>query len=138
MLKTNRIDIKVHWGDCDPADIVFYPQFFRWFDCGTSELFAAVGLDFQTITKTYGIIGTPILDAGAKFKYPARFGDLITLQSGVSDWGSVSFRVEHTIYNGDREAVAGHEVRAWVVTDAAKPSGIKAIPLPQEIKHHFM
>lgn len=64
-MKTNRSDIMVHWGDCDPANIVFYPNYFKWFDQGTWDLFASVGYDMTTFFEDEGILGTPILDAGA-------------------------------------------------------------------------
>jgi 4-hydroxybenzoyl-CoA thioesterase len=47
------------------------------------------------------------------------------------------FKVSHTIYNGEAEAVSGHEVRAWVVTDKTHPSGIRATPIPDEIRARF-
>ena len=31
MLTNTRV-IRVQWGDCDPAGIVFYPRYFEWFD----------------------------------------------------------------------------------------------------------
>jgi acyl-CoA thioesterase FadM len=34
----------VTWGDCDPAGIIFYPNYFRWIDSGTWNLFFTVGL----------------------------------------------------------------------------------------------
>jgi acyl-CoA thioesterase FadM len=27
-----RTEILVAWGDCDPAGIVYYPNYFHWFD----------------------------------------------------------------------------------------------------------
>lgn len=30
----NSVDIVVEWGDCNPAGIVFYPNYFRWFNHG--------------------------------------------------------------------------------------------------------
>lgn len=26
----NRRTIRIEWGDCDPAGIVFYPRYFEW------------------------------------------------------------------------------------------------------------
>lgn len=134
---SNRLEITVQWGDCDPADIVFYPQYFRWFDSGTTELFASVGLDFATLFEAHGILGVPILDAGAQFKFPARFRDRLTLESRLEAFGRSSFRVAHTITNRDKEAVVGHEVRAWVARDPDHPNGIKAIPVPAEVRVRF-
>ena len=37
-------DVTVEWGDCDPAGIVYYPAYFKWFDQATYRLFLAAGL----------------------------------------------------------------------------------------------
>ena len=29
---TNRRDVRIVWGDCDPAGIVYYPRYFEMFD----------------------------------------------------------------------------------------------------------
>ncbi len=137
-MKTNRIDITVAWGDCDPAEIVFCPNYFFWFDIGTAELFASVGLELPEMFKAEGILGMPILDVGANFKRPARFRDVITLESGIEKWGNSSFRVAHKIFNGDEEAVTGHELRGWVVVDESRANGIRAIRVPQAIRDAFL
>ena len=28
----NRRDVQIQWGDCDPANIVYYPRYFAMFD----------------------------------------------------------------------------------------------------------
>ena len=32
---TNRRTVRIEWGDCDPAGIVFYPRYFAMFDHST-------------------------------------------------------------------------------------------------------
>ena len=42
---TNRRDVEIEFGDCDPAGIVYYPNYFRMFDASTAHLFeAALGM----------------------------------------------------------------------------------------------
>jgi len=41
MLINTRI-VRVQWGDCDPAGIVFYPRYFEWFDASTILLFESL------------------------------------------------------------------------------------------------
>lgn len=136
-MKTNRYQMTVQWGDCDPADIVFYPNYFRWFENGTSELFASVGLELPAMFKEHDILGIPILDAQARFSIPSRFRDVITVESGIESWGNSSFRVRHRILKGDLEAVVGHEVRAWVAVDDSHPNGIRARPVPDAVRARF-
>ena len=39
----NRRTIRIEWGDCDPAGIVFYPRYFEWFDACAAALFEDAG-----------------------------------------------------------------------------------------------
>ncbi len=136
-MKTNKLDIDIHWGDCDPAVIVFYPNYFKWFDCGTTDLFASVGLDLSTLFAGDDIVGIPILDAHSKFFRPSRYRDTITVESGIEHWGNSSFKIKHTVYNQGEKCAEGHEVRAWVVPAPDRPNGLKAVPVPDEIRARF-
>ena len=37
------LTIKISWGHCDPAKIVFYPNYFIWFDQSAHLLFDKAG-----------------------------------------------------------------------------------------------
>ncbi len=39
---------QVHWGDCDPAGIIFYPTYFRWIDAASWALFELAGFASRT------------------------------------------------------------------------------------------
>src|SRR5258708_38595606 len=62
-VKTYQHHVAVHWGDTDPARIVFYPNYFEWFDQSTRLFFDSVGLDWDLLGKKYGIMGLPIVEA---------------------------------------------------------------------------
>src|SRR5882672_10407539 len=53
-VKTYHHNVAVHWGDTDPARIVFYPNYFEWFDQSTRLFFDSVGLDWDSLGKKYG------------------------------------------------------------------------------------
>ena len=41
----NSRQVEIEFGDCDPAGIVYYPNYFRMFDAATAHLFeAALGM----------------------------------------------------------------------------------------------
>ncbi len=68
----NRRQFTIEWGHCDPAGIVFNARFFEFFDWGTWTLFeAALGVKPPELGKAFGIIGIPLVDAGARFLAPA-------------------------------------------------------------------
>ena len=94
----SRRQFTIEWGHCDPAGIVFNSRFFEFFDWGTWMLFeAALGVKPPDLAGAFGIIGIPLVDAGARFIAPARFGDVVELTSQVSEFRRSSFDVEHQL-----------------------------------------
>jgi len=134
----NRRQFTIEWGHCDPAGIVFNSRFFEFFDWGTWTLFErALGIKPQDLAGVFGIVGIPLVDSGARFIAPARFGDVVELTSQVNEFRRSSFDIEHRIFVGDTVAVEGRETRVWAVRDPADPSRIKSQPIPPEVVARF-
>lgn len=133
----NKIDITVEWGDCDPAGIIFYPNYFRWFNQGAHALFGAAGMPFHEMIVKQKIAGVPMLDTQATFKAPVRFGDTVTLTSWIEEWRNKSFTVRHEVHKNGQLCAEGRDVRAWVVYDGAAENGMRAAPVPEEVKQRF-
>ncbi len=134
----SRRQFTIEWGHCDPAGIVFNSRFFEFFDWGTWMLFeAALGVKPPDLAGTFGIIGIPLVDAGARFIAPARFGDAVELTSQVSEFRRSSFDVEHQLHVHGALAVEGRETRVWAAGDPADASKIKSQPIPPEVAARF-
>ena len=70
---TNARTVRIEWGDCDPAGIVFYPRFFAMFDTSTTRLFErALGMKKFDFLEHYGVIGYPLVDARARDRKSTR------------------------------------------------------------------
>ncbi len=50
-------EVEVEWGDCDPAGIVFYPNFYAWFDASSHALLDALGFSHALLRERFSIIG---------------------------------------------------------------------------------
>jgi len=111
----NRIEIRANWGDCDAAGIIFYPNYFRWFDECTQALLRSVGIGQRSLREEFGIVGTAAVDASARFTAPVSYGDVLQATSFVERWGTSSFTVYHRFDRGEAGvmAVEGREVRIW-------------------------
>jgi 4-hydroxybenzoyl-CoA thioesterase len=134
----SRRQCTIEWGHCDPAGIVFNPRFFEFFDAGTWALFeAALGVKPREFASVYGIMGIPLVDAGARFVAPVRFGDVVETVSQVSEFRRSSFDVEHQILAGGALAVEGKETRVWAARDPADPSKIRSQPIPPKVTARF-
>ena len=133
----STIDIAIDWADCDPAGIVFYPQFFRMMNTATHGLFAGVGLPFHEMVKRFATTGVPMLDVQATFRSPARFGDHVLIESEIVEWRDKTFIVRHVMKQANRVVFEAREVRVWAVEDTAAPNGMRAVAIPAELKAMF-
>jgi len=133
MSKKSIFTVNVLFGDCDPAGIVFFPNFSRWMDAASLHFFMQCGVPpWRELQKTTGIIGTPLLEIHTKFLRPATYGETIEVHTTVEEWRAKVLIQHHRIVRGDDLICEGRETRAFVVR---QPDGrLKAIPVPEDIK----
>jgi 4-hydroxybenzoyl-CoA thioesterase len=131
---TNRRDLYVEWGDCDPGGIIYFPRYLEYCDMCTNQLFEKVGLHKPDMLKKFDAGGIPMIDIHARFFVPSQFGETITIETGVSEWGKSSFTVHHKVWKGDVLSAEIFEKRVWVVRLPGEPIRYKGAPIPQEVK----
>jgi len=134
----NRRDVQIQWGDCDPANIVYYPRYFEMFDDSTSILFEVAGFSKQDIIKKYGLVGIPMVDTRAKFYIASTHGDWITIESRIESFKRSSFEVAHKVYKEEALAIEAFETRVLVGRDPDDAARLKSAPIPQEMIAKFM
>ena len=129
----NRRLVRIEWGDCDPAGIVYYPRYFAIFDASTTALIErALGMSKHDYLKAYDFAGHPLVNARSRFLIATRFGDEVTIETTVTALRRSSFDVHHRLFKDGALAVEGFETRVWVQGDPAKGT-MKAKPLPQAV-----
>jgi len=133
MLTATR-EVEIEFGDCDPAGIVYYPNYFRLFDTATAHLFElALGMKQAAWARRYGVVGIPMVDTGAKFLRPSRYGDVVTIESAVTGFGRSRLDVGHRLFNGGGLAVEAREIRVWAGVDPDDPGKLKSQAIPEEV-----
>ena len=131
---TNTRTVRIEWGDCDPAGIIFYPTYFKIFDNATAALFeAAFGMTKFEYLKAYDFAGFPLVDTRAKFMKPTRFGDDVSVESTIT-LGTSSFTVQHRISLNGELCVECTEKRVWIVREGGR---IKSHPVPAAVLEKF-
>jgi 4-hydroxybenzoyl-CoA thioesterase len=132
---TNTRTVRIEWGDCDPAGIIFYPRYFEIFDASTAALFErALGMTKLKQLETFAFAGHPVVRTQARFLKPTRYGDDVVVRSTVS-FGRSSFKVEHTLSLDGATCAECSETRVWVVRDA--DGNLKSHRVPDEVRAKF-
>jgi len=133
--KTVVYEVEVMFGDCDPAGIVFFPNFSRWMDASSLNFFVKCGLlPWRELVKTRGIIGTPLLEIHTKFISTATYGERLQVHTHIAEWRDKVFIQKHVVKRGDTLLCEGSETRAFCIRHPQDPDRIKAIAVPEDIK----
>lgn len=120
----------VRFGHCDPAGIVFYPQYFvmfnglveDWFNSGLAVNYA------QYITEHR--FGFPIVSLNCEFLTPSKIGETITFGLTVDHIGKSSLKLAvDCSYKGVTR------LRAKKVLVGMDLDSGRAVPIPDELRH---
>jgi 4-hydroxybenzoyl-CoA thioesterase len=133
MAKEVVYPVRVEFGDCDPARIVWFPNFFRWIDAASRHFFVECGVPpWAETERTLGVIGTPLVDTRARFVDTASYGDALDIHTSVAEWRGKSFVQRHRVMRRDKLIMECDEVRVFAGT--REGGGIRALPIPAEIR----
>jgi 4-hydroxybenzoyl-CoA thioesterase len=138
--RTTTWDVEVTFGDCDPAGIVFFPNFSRWMDTASLAFFMQCGVPpWRELVKTRGIVGTPLLEINTKFIKSATYGERLRVTTHVAEWRAKVIvqmhRITRSRADGGEDLICeGREVRAFVRRDEHDPDRLRAIPVPEDIR----
>jgi 4-hydroxybenzoyl-CoA thioesterase len=134
MSKVVIYKVNVEFGDCDPAKIVWFPNYFKWLDAASRNFFVQCGVpSWKETEKTMGVLGTPLVDIRTQFIKTASYGDQLEVHVSVSEWRNKSFVMDYKIYRGDGLILEAQDVRVFAVfceTDNADQPRIRAVPIP--------
>ena len=140
MPRTTIHRVTVQFGDCDPAGIVFFPNFSRWMEAASLSFFMQCGLPpWRELVKTRGIVGTPLLEIHTKFMKAATYGDELVIAIHIDEWRAKTFTQVHRVTcaraGAEEELICeGRETRAFVRRDANDPDRLRAMPVPEDIR----
>ena len=128
--------VQVEFGDCDPARIVWFPNFFRWIDAASRNFFVQCGVPpWHTLEATHGLIGTPLVDTKARFINTATYGDTLVIHTGISEWRGKSFVQHYRVMRGEIPIMECDEVRIFAARREGDVPGIRAISIPVDIRN---
>jgi len=134
--RLTRYPIDVLFGDCDPAGIVYFPNFLRWMDAGSLDFFRAAGLPrWADLTASTGIIGTPVLEIlSLRFYLPATYGEQLVVETGISQWRNKTFVQTHRVLRGGELLCEGDILRAFVARAEGDLVRMRVLPVPDWIR----
>ncbi len=129
-----RTEIRVRFGDCDPAGIVFYPRYLEIFnDLVEDWCRDELQFSFPDLITQRGW-GLPTVHLEVDFLAPSRFGDVLSATLGVVKVGKSSVNIALHLCSPD----GGERVRGKVVLVLIDRKPHKAIPIPDDLRARML
>ena len=73
-------ELRVRYAETDQMGIVYYANYFIWFELGRVELLRSLGLAYSRLEKDHGCI-LPVVSASCRYRAPARYDDEILIET---------------------------------------------------------
>lgn len=130
--------VRVGFGDCDPAGIVYFPRFFHFFHEAMETWFDRVlGLPYAEMIGVRRL-GFPAVHTEADFVIPCAMGDEIAVEQRVVQLGRTSIRFAYRIRTADDPAaptrLTGATVCVVMDLDPQRPTFRRAVELPPDLR----
>ena len=128
----HKVEHRVIYGDTDAGQVVYYANYFRWFESGRRELFRSLKINYIDLDKK-GII-TPVVEAHCNYFHPARYDDVVVIETRISDVKEKSIKFDYNIFRKkDRKLLAaGYTVNVFV--DKKK---MKSMNIPDDLRKNI-
>lgn len=125
-----RSEILVHFADCDPAQMVFYPRYLDMFNDLVEDWFRdglKLPFSYYHFEQQHGL---PTVHLEVDFVAPSRLGELLSATLTVNKVGKTSIGLDIILRGPD----GSDRVRGKVVLVVTDLRSSKAIPIPDDIR----
>ncbi|SMO88973.1 acyl-CoA thioester hydrolase [Paracoccus laeviglucosivorans] len=122
----HHFPIRVYYEDTDLAGIVYYANYLKFIERARSEWLRDMGIDQSALKRDAGLVFV-VRRVEADYLAPARFDDLLTVQSRLHELGNARITMCQKVMRQDRVLFSA-VVTLVCINDAGRP-----VRLPAEL-----
>jgi len=127
--------IRVRYAETDQMGVVYYGNYFTWFEIGRVELCRQIGFEYKKMEIEDDSF-LVVAEANCRYKRPARFDDLLTIRTRVTAAQRRTFQFAYEIIQQETgETIATGETTHVICNRAGQTKSLpekyrKYLPLP--------
>jgi len=132
MIDYAEATIRVRYAETDQMGVVYYGNYFTWFEIGRVELCRQLGFEYKRmeIEDDSFIV---VADAHCRYKRPARFDDLLAIRTKIAESQRRTLRFDYVIVNhASGEVLATGDTLHVICDRLGKPKS-----LPEKYRKYF-
>jgi acyl-CoA thioester hydrolase len=119
--------IRVRYQETDNMGVVYYANYFIWLEVARTEFFRSAGISYRHIEEKGSYM--MVASANCQYKAPARYDDIVRIQTWIANMKNSSLDFAHKLYIGEKLIATGESVHVFT-----NKSG-KPVRIPKEIRN---
>ena len=127
-MNLNKTEHRIRYSDTDHFGVVYYARHLNWFEAGRTEILRDNGISYADFEKQ-GIFA-PVVEIKVTYKAPARYDDLIILETRIAEIGNSSVKFVYKVYDKSTNKLLAeaYTVNVFINKD------MKTVKVPDEVR----
>lgn len=122
----SQIQFRVRYAETDAMGIVHHSNYYVWFEMGRTELLRDLDMNYRSMEEE-GIM-SPLIESQCFYKVPAKYDDLLTLETEIAGVDRVRWSFSYRVYRGEVLLAEGKTVHCFMNREGRPVSLKKANP----------
>ena len=124
----NKTEHRVRYSDTDHFGVVYYARYLDWFEAGRTEILRERGITYSALEKQ-GLFA-PVVEIKVNYKKPARYDDIVVLETSIENVGNSSIKFNYKVYNQKNELLAeAYTINVFITKE------MKSVRIPDEVRN---
>ena len=124
-MKKGVIEVRVRYAETDQMGVVYHSNYMNFLELGRVEWLRSLGYSYAELEKK-GVL-LPVVHVDLNYRFPARYDELIRVETEVSSIGKSSIEFSSQLYNeNDTLLLEGKVKLVCLNADTFKPISIPA------------
>jgi acyl-CoA thioester hydrolase len=123
--------IRVRYAETDQMGVVYYGNYFTWFEVARVELCRQLGFEYKTMEKEDDSF-IVVAEAYCRYKRPAKFDELLVIRTRIVEAQRRTIRFAYEIINQSQELIATGETNHVICDSLGRPKS-----LPEKYRKYF-
>jgi len=122
------VEFRVRYAETDQMGVVYHSEYLVWCEVGRTEYIRALGLPYSEMEKRGALLA--VADASLRFHAPARYDDLVRVETTLTQVKSRAVTFEYLI----RHAATGTRLVTARTMLVSLDSDGRSAPIPPDVR----
>jgi acyl-CoA thioester hydrolase len=131
MPRTTSVELRVRYAETDRMGVVYYAHYLVWCEIGRTDYIRGSGMTYREMEERG--ITLAVAEANVRYAAPARYDDLVRVETTLSEIGSRTLTFDYRIANAETGARLATARTVLVSVDKAQ----RVTVLPREVRERL-